>query len=69
MAINFRKLKKQIKPFMPEAGGPGFIFIATAEQNMKSITSIAKQGSKKSLMKALSYLIAVDEDFREEFAL
>ena len=35
MAINFRKLKSQIKPFKPEVKD-GYIFIATDEQMMKT---------------------------------
>lgn len=71
MVINFRKLNKQIKPFAPEASGPGYIFIATDEQKKKGLFSVSKKGSKRSLIKALLYqsgMMNIDE-FREEFTL
>lgn len=67
MEIDYKKLKKQIKPFLAEAGGPGYIFIATDEQKRKGIDSVAKQGSKKSFIKALSYYGMMLDEFREEF--
>ena len=44
MAINFRKLKSQIKSFKPEVKD-GYIFIATDEQKNNGLFSIAKCGS------------------------
>lgn len=46
MAINFRKLKSQIKPFKPEVKD-GYIFITTDEQKNNGLFSIAKCGSKR----------------------
>lgn len=69
MTINYRKLKKQIKSFAPEAGGTGCIFIATEEQKKKGIDSVAKKGSKRSFIKALSYYGMMLDEFREEFKL
>ena len=67
MEINYRKLKKQIKPFAPEAGGQGYIFIATDEQKKNGIDSVAKKGSKTSFMKALVYYVMMLDEFRSEF--
>lgn len=68
MAINFRKLKAQIKPFKPEVKS-GYIFIATDEQKRNWIYSIAKPGSKRSFLSILVYLINNDDDFKNEFGL
>lgn len=68
MAINFRKLKAQIKPFKPEVKS-GYIFIATDGQKRNGIDSIAKPGSKRSFLSILAYLINNDEDFKNEFGL
>ena len=37
MAINFKKLKSQIKPLKPEARKEGYICLATREQEMNFI--------------------------------
>lgn len=55
MAINFRKLKSQIKSFKPEVKD-GYIFIATDEQKNNGLFSIAKCGSKRGLLSALSVM-------------
>lgn len=68
MAINFKKLKAQIKPFKPEAKN-GYIFIATDEQKKNGICSVAKPGSKRSLLSALVEFIQIDTDFKREFTL
>lgn len=68
MAINFRKLNKQIKPFKPESK-KGYIFIATEEQVNNCIFSVAVEGSKRRTMKCLKDLIAGDKFFREEFTI
>lgn len=69
MAINYRKLKAQIKPFKPEAKHTGYIFIATEEQQRNFICSVSQPGSKRDLMESLKYLISIDEDFRNEFTI
>lgn len=68
MAINFRKLKSQIKPFKPEVKD-GYIFITTDEQKNNGLFSIAKCGSKRGLLSALSEYIKDDEDFKREFTI
>ncbi len=68
MAINFRKLNRQVLPFKPETK-QGFIFIATAEQKENGLFSIAKVGSKRSLMTILVDTINSDEDFKREFSI
>ena len=68
MAINFRKLKSQIKSFKPEVKD-GYIFIATDEQKNNGLFSIAKCGSKRGLLSALSEDIKDDEDFKREFTI
>lgn len=68
MAINFRKLKSQIKPFKPEAK-KGYIFISTDVQKNNFICSISKVGSKRSLIKLLLWLIQNNEDWKVEFSL
>lgn len=67
MAINFKKLKKQIHPLKPEAAGKGYIFIATDAQKDNGLFSIAKVGSKRSLMNVLVWTISDDEDWSNEF--
>lgn len=69
MAINFKKLKSQIKPLAPEAGGPGYIFIADLSQLILGINSIATKGSKRYLIKVLKEYIKYDPDYKEEFTL
>lgn len=68
MAINFKKLKAQIKPFKPKAKN-GYIFIATDEQKKNGVCSVAKPGSKRSLLSALVWFIQNDSDFKKEFTL
>lgn len=68
MATNFRKLKSQVKPFKPEVKN-GYIFIATDEQKRNGIDSIAKTGSKRSLLSILAWFINNDEGFKKEFSL
>jgi hypothetical protein len=68
MAINFRKLKSQIKPFKPEVKD-GYIFITTDEQKNNGLFSIAKCRSKRGLLSALSEYIKDDEDFKREFTI
>lgn len=70
MAINFKRLNSQIKPFKPEARHVGYIFIATDKQKRESLVdSIAKPGSKRSLIKVLTYFIKTDENYRAEYSL
>lgn len=69
MAINFKKLKSQIKPWKPEAKHTGYIFLATDEQKKHDVDSIAKKGSKLSFLKALVWFIQNDEAYHEEFTL
>lgn len=69
MAINFKKLKSQIKPFRPEAKHSGFIFLATDEQKDNFVESIVKPGSKRSFIAFLVDFIHIDEDFRREFTI
>lgn len=72
MSINFKKLNSQIKPLKPEARHVGyiFIFIATDKQKRESLVdSIAKPGSKRSLIKVLTYFIKTDENYRAEYSL
>lgn len=69
MAINFKKLKSQIKPFKPEAKHTGYIFLATRQQEENGICSVAKPGSKRSLLSALVCFAKNDEDFKQEFTL
>ena len=68
MAINFRKLKSQIKSFKPEVKD-GYIFITTDEQKNNGLFSIAECGSKRGLLSALSEYIKDDEDFKREFTI
>lgn len=68
MEINFRKLKSQIRAWKPEVKA-GYIFIATNEQKDNYIPSIAKPGSKRSLIKVLISFISEDEDWAKEFKL
>lgn len=68
MAINFKKLNRQVHPFKPEVK-KGFIFIATDEQKENDLYSIAKKGSRKSLMRILEWMIKNDEDFKREFSI
>lgn len=70
MSINFKKLNSQIKPLKPEARHVGYIFIATDKQKRESLVdSIAKPGSKRSLIKVLTYFIKTDENYRAENSL
>lgn len=70
MSINFKKLNSQIKPLKPEARHVGYIFIATDKQKRESLVdSIAKPGSKLSLIKVLTYFIKTDENYRAEYSL
>ncbi len=69
MAINYRKLKAQIKPFKPEAKYTGYIFIATEEQKRNFICTVSQPGRKRDLIETLKYLIKIDDDFRKEFTL
>nr|DAT69951.1 MAG TPA: hypothetical protein [Caudoviricetes sp.] len=64
----FKKIKSQIHPFKPEVK-QGHIFIATDEQKNKFIDTIAKVGSKRSLIKLIVYIILTDEDWNKEFSL
>lgn len=68
MAINFKKLKGQIHPFKPEVKR-GYIFISTNEQKNRFIDSIAKIGSKRSLIKLIVWLILSNKDWEREFSL
>lgn len=68
MAINFKKLNAQIHPFKPESHA-GFIFIATDEQKNNFVPSVAKAGSRRSLIRVLTWFIRNDEDFAREFKL
>lgn len=68
MVINFRKLNRQVLPFKPETK-QRFIFIATNEQKENGLFSIAKVGSKRSLMTILVDTINSDEDFKREFSI
>ena len=68
MAINYRKLKAQIKPFKPEVK-KGYIFLATREQQNNFIFSVAVEGRKRRLLLTLLVLIRNDEDWRREFML
>ncbi|KDS28446.1 hypothetical protein M097_2001 [Phocaeicola vulgatus str. 3775 SL(B) 10 (iv)] len=48
----------------------GYIFIATDKQKRESLVdSIAKPGSKRSLIKVLTYFIKTDENYRAEYSL
>jgi len=67
--INFRKIKSQIKPLAPEAGGTGYIFIATDEQKRRGIESVSRYGSKRSLIKAIVIVAKHDADWQKEFTL
>jgi hypothetical protein len=70
MSINFKKLNSQIKPLKPEARHVGYIFIATDKQKRESLVdSIAKPGSKRSLIKVLTYFIKTDENYRASITL
>lgn len=69
MAINFKKLKSQIKPFASEAGGTGYIFIANLRQSILGIDSVAAKGSKRNLIRIMVEYIKYDPDYKEEFTL
>lgn len=69
MAINYRKLKAQIKPFKPEAKHSGYIFLATNEQKRNGIDTITKPGSKRSFVKVMTWFVNDYEEYREEFSL
>lgn len=69
MAINFKKLKSQIKSFAPEAGGTGYIFIDNLRQSIPSIDSVALKGSKRKLIKAMVEYIKIYPEYKEEFTL
>lgn len=68
MAINFKKLRSQIRQFKPEVR-KGYIFLVTDEQKNNFIVSVACVGSKRRLINFLVGLIETDEDWRKEFAL
>lgn len=68
-AINFRKIKSQIKPLAPEAGGTGYIFIATTEQKNQGMHSVSQYGSKRNIIKSLVFLVKHDADWQKEFTL
>lgn len=69
MAVNFKKLKSQIKPFKPEAKHTGYIFLATDEQKKHDVDSITKCGSKRSFLQAMVWFIQNVEEYRKEFTL
>lgn len=69
MAIDFKKLKSQIKPFKPEAKHTGYIFHATDEQRKHDVTSIAKIGSKRNFLQVLVWFIHNYKSYRNEFTL
>lgn len=60
--INFKKLKSQIKPFKPEAKHKGYIFIATDEQIANGGFTVAKVGSKQSLIDCMAFYIKKEPD-------
>lgn len=68
MAINFKKLKSQIKPWKPELKS-GYIFIPTMEQEDNLIFSVALKGSKRKLIKAMVEYIKIYPEYKEEFTL
>lgn len=61
MAINFRKLKKQVKKVKG-----GYRFIATHEQKL---FDMQMQSSRTRFMKYLEHLASWDEDFSNVFKL
>jgi hypothetical protein len=68
--VRFISISFQIKPLKPEARHVGYIFIATDKQKRESLVdSIAKPGSKRSLIKVLTYFIKTDENYRAEYSL
>lgn len=69
MAINFKKLKAQVKRFQPEAKRSGYIFIATEEQKKRGIDSVAVEGSKNRFFAVLSWIIQDDEEYSREFLI
>lgn len=79
MTINYRKLKKQIRPIYADLSTPtgrheyvaGYLFQPTYDQFFnKGLHRIQMLGgSKTSFMKAMKVLIRHDEDLRKEFTL
>ena len=69
MAIDFKKLKSQIKPFKPEAKHTGYIFLATDEQKKHDVNSIAKAGSKRNFLQVMVWFIHNYKTYRNEFTL
>lgn len=68
MAINFRQLRSQVRPFKPEQK-KGFIFLATEEQKKRGLFSIAAEGTRRHLMEILADMVREDDDFSEEFKI
>lgn len=78
MVINYRKLKKQIRPihgqFWVDHNGrltriKGYRFEVLLTQAGKGMFSIAREGSKTSFMKVMTLIIHNNWEFRKEFTL
>lgn len=78
MIINYRKLKKQIKPikgqFYVDRNGKltavkGYHFTVLLTQADKGLFGIAKDGSKTSFMKVMASIIRHNLMFRKEYSL
>lgn len=68
MAINFKKLKSQIRPFKTEVR-IGYIFLASDEQKNNFLYSVECVESKRRFINFLVGHINTDEDWNKEFAL
>ncbi len=68
MAINFKKLKEQIKPFK-EGGKRGYMFVATQEQEERELFAVKALYSKRHFMEFMTWLVYYDNEWRKEFAL
>ena len=74
MAINYRKIKSQIKRLAPEAKHDGYIFIATDEQKNDFIVSmvtynIRRGNARRRLIEAVASLANTDIDYAKHFKL
>lgn len=78
MTINYRKLKKQIRPihgqFWVDHNGhltriKGYRFEVLPAQADKGMFGIAREGSKTSFMKVMTLIIHNNWEFRKEFTL
>lgn len=69
MAINFRKIKSQIKPHIDKRHGLGYLFQATEAKESDDVISLFTYGraSKRYLIDIVAHLANTDAAFIKHF--